>query len=171
MLQQAFVAIQGGPAIDHPQAGPTGTPGGVMRPSSAVVPAPNAQVANAVATMNPDRARLLTLAPPDRDPDRDLYEPPPPPRKPKTKTGSNQMPLGPPRNARQFNDQEYPMTYSKKRTQQDEPQTNIAKRPRVDLGSLSLTPSLSIPCQTDNPKKCQPCHQDGGVSVTNCSRP
>lgn len=144
MLQQAFVAIQRGHAIDHPQAGPSGTPGGVMRPSSVVVPAPNAPVANAVATMNPDRARLLTLAPPDCDPDWDLYEPPPPPHKHKTKTGSNKMPLGQPRNDRQSNDQEYPMTYSKKRTQQDEPQTNIAKRTRVDPGRASALLQASL---------------------------
>ncbi|KAF2028741.1 hypothetical protein EK21DRAFT_90410 [Setomelanomma holmii] len=142
MLQQAFAAIQRDPAIG-PQPAFNNIPP-LVAPSNAPGQQDNATGPNGVVAMNPDRARLLSSAgPPDRDPNRDLYEPPPPPRQPDRKTGSNQMPLGPPRKGRLSIDQQYPKTNSKKRKHQD-PQANLVKRPRVDLGRASAMVQASL---------------------------
>ncbi|KAH8699403.1 hypothetical protein GQ44DRAFT_81932 [Phaeosphaeriaceae sp. PMI808] len=80
--------------------------------------------------MNPDRARLLSTAPWKRgyDPDQDLYEPRPAVLQPRNKTGSNDIPLGPPRLGRRHNDQ----TFAK------------ANLTEVSINDSSPTPNLFV---------------------------
>jgi len=146
MLQQAFAAIERGPINEQSY---TSRPKPVMGTSQAQVvrtsprnhatstaaARSSAPASEGVAAMNPERARMLSAAPRARDPDRDLYEPPPPKRRPSTKTGSNDVPLGKPRAGRGSSiEQGYG---SQKRRHEEELQLGIAKRPRIDVGRAS----------------------------------
>ncbi|KAH7081856.1 hypothetical protein BKA63DRAFT_221274 [Paraphoma chrysanthemicola] len=170
MLQQAFTDIQRRPAGSY-QAGPKAAgPKKVKHAGRTVVPSqgPPATTildrapllssapahivpAQTSGAMNPDRARLLSLMPPPRDPDRRLYEPPLPPSKPTTKTGSNQEPLGPPRRGRQPSGQEHQEPDSLKRKQHEEPTLTLVKRPRVDLGRASALVQATLSPATTRP--------------------
>lgn len=95
------------------------------------------------ATINPARATLIASVPLDMDPYRDLYEAP---RvgKPRNKTGSNNIPLGPARvhgrTASQIDEQP-----SLKREPLENMEEIISKRPRVDLERFSTQIKRSMP--------------------------
>ncbi|EOA85087.1 hypothetical protein ACJQWK_07086 [Exserohilum turcicum] len=86
--------------------------------------------------INPARASRMVSTPLEDDPYRDLYEPPPM-EEARTKTGSNNIPLGPTRVRGQPASQacEQP---SLRRDASDEWQNSPNKRPRIDSGPLSI---------------------------------
>jgi hypothetical protein len=163
MLQQAFAAIQRGPAAEQAQANCFGsltentTAAGPPRRDSASVNTTAAVIkstapvhsstpsAGGAPVMNPARARLLSAAPSDRDPDRDLYEAPPPPRQPSTRTGSNDVPLGKPRPGWGSSIEHDSSGGGPKRLRhEDETQSYPAKRPRVDVGRAAAMVQSSL---------------------------
>ncbi|KAJ6203459.1 hypothetical protein J3E72DRAFT_401976 [Bipolaris maydis] len=95
------------------------------------------------ATINPARATLIASVPLEMDPYRDLYEAPRV-EKPRNKTGSNNIPLGPARAHGRTTSQidEQP---SLKREPLENMEEIISKRPRVDLERFSTQIKRSMP--------------------------
>jgi hypothetical protein len=147
MLQQAFTAIEKGHTIDRRQGGHVSGKTASMEATKSTVPdGRRAAVSEPIMAMNPDRARLLTTAPSARD--RELYEPRPLKRKASTKTGSNDVPLGPSRAGRRSIDQ-VRVNAPKKRHHEIKTQANLMKRPRVDIGrSSALVQATLVPSST-----------------------
>lgn len=97
------------------------------------------------AAMNPARARMLSSSKaPEQDPDRDLYEPKPFGIKPSISTkGSNHIPLGTPRGRGRL--QNGVSEAPKKRHRDDEErETKVAKRPRIDVGRASALVQAAV---------------------------
>jgi hypothetical protein len=156
-LQKAFAAVEGG-SVD--ERSPDDAPGGIQRSqrnlakprwtkshaSKPITQAPRNDLSSVVAVkMNPARARLLTSTPPRGDPNRDLYEPKPPARDSSRKTGSNDIPLGRPRNGKLPAEQGLTNAATgMKRKHEQEPQNIGAKRPRVDIGRASALLQASL---------------------------
>jgi hypothetical protein len=156
-LQKAFAAVEGG-SVD--ERSPDDAPGGIQRSqrnpakprwtkshaSKPITQAPRNDLSSVVAVkMNPARARLLTSTPPRGDPNRDLYEPKPPVRDSSRKTGSNDIPLGRPRNGKLPAEQGLTNAATgMKRKHEQEPQNIGAKRPRVDIGRASALLQASL---------------------------
>ncbi|KAL5118413.1 hypothetical protein ACEQ8H_003589 [Pleosporales sp. CAS-2024a] len=99
----------------------------------------------AAITMNPERARLLESAPDCKDPDRDLYEPPPPPsladRKP---TKANSIPLGRPRSSRPLDNGDESDSWRKRKYNGSQLSETTIKRPRIDFGRASALIEASL---------------------------
>jgi hypothetical protein len=156
-LQKAFAAVEGG-SVD--ERSPNDAPHGIQRSqrnpakprwtkshaSKPITQAPQKDLSSEVAVkMNPARARLLTSTPPRGDPNRDLYEPKPPARDSSRKTGSNDIPLGRPRNGKLPAEQGLTnVATGMKRKHEQEPQNIGAKRPRVDIGRASALLQASL---------------------------
>jgi hypothetical protein len=182
MFQQAFAAIERGPTAEQAQANRFGsltentTAAGPPRRDSASVNTTTAVIKSTAPVhgstpsvggapvMNPARARLLSAASSDRDPDRDLYEAPPPPRQPSAKTGSNDVPLGKSRPGWGSSIEHGSSGGGPKRLRhEDEPQPHPAKRPRIDVGRASALVQSSLqgtatsaPNRPANPQPLRP---------------
>lgn len=83
-------------------------------------------------TMNPARASLIASMPLENDPHRDLYEPPPV-EKPRNKTGSNNIPLGPPRVREQPAIRLSTQPWLKREQIDDTREEMVSKRSRIEL--------------------------------------
>jgi hypothetical protein len=156
-LQQAFAAVERGNAVAHtpiecvgPVAQrsvkhPVKTVSTISHVSKSITQAPRDASSGVVVNMNPDRARLLTSTPPRSDPNRDLYEPQPLVRNSSRKTGSNDIPLGRPRESKSSTGQgPQNVATGMKRKHEQGPQNIGAKRPRVDIGCASALLQASL---------------------------
>jgi hypothetical protein len=136
MAQQAFAAIERGPAVERTQDGHVNPASTRQQTSNKALQAPrSASLSEVAVMMNPARARLLTASPPLSDPDRDLYEPKLLVSNLSRKTGSNDVPLGRYRDVK-FSANQGPVNVLGKRKHEPDSYTST-KRPRVDVGRAS----------------------------------
>jgi hypothetical protein len=145
-LQQAFATIQNEPnSVDCVQRGFEDI-SSTTTPTQKVDEATNRKplTSGTATTVHPARARLLSAAPHDRDPNRDLYEAARPFRKPLHKTGSNDVPLGSARTIRPSLDHSQ-VEGTLKRRYINEPQADVVtKRPRTNVGRASALVKASL---------------------------
>lgn len=149
-LQKAFYAIETGAAFDSAHTSQLDAYPLAHGAKTSVAATDQGQPTSDIAVgMNPARARLLAKAP-IQDPNRDLYEPKPPVTNPCQKTGSNDVPLGPTQGGKRCQDLDSKAP-RKRRHNDEERVTNVAKRPRVNIGRASalvqatLAPSNARP--------------------------
>lgn len=181
MLQQAFAAVQRGPANGPPQTNRTLLQSAPVQKVATGAPAQGSTSSYANGpVINPARAQLLSAAPDRRDPDRDLYEPPPPPPPPATKTGSNHIPLGSKRRrgGGASIDQDFGRGDSKRLKYGDEPQASPAPiriRRKIDVDRASAMVHANIQnnaITTRNDTTIgRPAWVGGGGSVATDGRP
>jgi hypothetical protein len=167
-LQQAFAAIDrgnvrgnvvartsieyAGPRAQRSVIHPTRPVSTRTHVSKSITQAPRNASSGVAVGMNPDRARLLTSTPPRSDPNRDLYEPAPLVRDSPRKTGSNDIPLGRPRDGKPSSGQgPQNVATGTKRKYEQNPQGVGAKRPRVDVGRASAVLQASLAGTSTDP--------------------